>query len=141
MGKPAEELARYCSQSQPGACGTQRTFQSSVWTPATHTDRLFASMLPFHFVQLFQLCITPLLSLCLPLFMTAFSLSPAKHSGQSPAPMPRTTVLFMLCCPRACVFPTTRSLFGQGPSVWPGCCSLGVAPSAKPHSLMVSKVK
>lgn len=82
-----QEVARDCSQPQPGTSGTHSSLQSFAWTPATRADHLFASTLPFPFVQLLQLSVTPLLPVCLPLFIATFSLSSAKPSGQSLSPV------------------------------------------------------
>lgn len=85
-----------------------------AWTAASHAAVcLFVSILPFSFVQLLQLCVTSLLSLFLPNFTPSFFLSLPKPSGQSPTPIPRSAVLCALCFPRACEFPTTRSLFNK----------------------------
>lgn len=72
-----------------------RAPQNFAWTAASHAVCLFVSILLFPFVQLLQLCVSPLLSLCLRYFTAAFFLSLPKPSGQSPTPIPRS-YCFML---------------------------------------------
>lgn len=111
-------------------------------TPATRADHLFVSTLPFPFVQLLQLGVTPLLSLCLPFFTAAFSLSPAKPSGQSPSPTARNYCFVYvvlskgLCVSHHQVSIWTISSFCGASLLFSWCGTY-----TKPHSLLVLKAK
>lgn len=81
-----------------------RGSRSFSCTAASHAVCLFVSVLPFPFVQLVQLCVTPLLSLCLPYFIASFFLSLAKPTDQAPTPTPRSYCLvFIMLSKGSCV--------------------------------------